>query len=246
MWWNTEVHCGIYKIENLINHKKYIGQSINIYERWKNHIRASRRCDEEDNSLIHKALNKYGVENFSFEIIEKCEPIQNILNEREKYWIDFYNSLIEGYNLTEGGQQNGFPTRQIKDKDIILKIRERKLQGENYSDVRKDYLNITDGVFKRVWQDQAYNEIVPKNYTPENIEKAKRMSKRHISAARKNSKMTEELVLQIRTDKMNGMKRQEGYNKYKEYFTSLNGFDGIWYNKRWKDTQPVLEEDYDE
>ena len=215
MWWNTEIHCGIYKIENLINHHKYIGQSINIYERWKNHNRVSRI--KKDNYPIHCAIRKYGIENFSFEIIEELPPNQRILDEREIYWIDYYNTLIDGYNATFGGANNGWTgCRIIKDKQIILNIRQRRLNGENYSDVRKDFPDITDSVFKTIWQGRSYSEIIPKNFTPENIEQAKKISKRNISAARKNSQMTEELVLQIRTDKKNGMKRSEGYEKYKQ------------------------------
>ena len=92
--------CGIYKIENLFNHKIYIGQSINIEARFKKH----KSC--KDNFLIHKAIQKYGKENFSFDIIELCN--QEELNEREIYWIDFYQSCIlnglnKGYNMNYGG-----------------------------------------------------------------------------------------------------------------------------------------------
>lgn len=58
---------GIYKITNKINGKIYIGQSINIERRWKEHI-----FDNRKNSLIHLAIIKYGKENFSFEVIEEC------------------------------------------------------------------------------------------------------------------------------------------------------------------------------
>lgn len=88
--------CGIYKITNLLNNKCYIGQSINIEDRFKKHKNAN------DNFVIHVALRKYGIHNFSFEIIEECNISQ--LNHREKYWISFYNSLIpNGYNMIEGG-----------------------------------------------------------------------------------------------------------------------------------------------
>lgn len=88
--------CGIYKIENLINKKIYVGQSIDIEERFKKHLRA------KDNFYIHKALEKYGKINFNFQIIEEC-PVEK-LNEREIYWINYYNSLIpNGYNMIPGG-----------------------------------------------------------------------------------------------------------------------------------------------
>lgn len=93
--------CGIYKIENLINGKIYIGQSIEIEQRWKKHLTAN------DNFLIHKALRKYGKENFSFTILEECSL--SSLDDREKYWINKYNSITpNGYNMvTRGSNGSG-------------------------------------------------------------------------------------------------------------------------------------------
>lgn len=87
---------GIYKITNLINGKVYIGQSINIERRWQEHLYQSSGC-----SLLKYALHKYGVDNFSFEVIEECR--QEELNEKEKLWIQYYDSFNNGYNLTLGG-----------------------------------------------------------------------------------------------------------------------------------------------
>lgn len=88
--------CGIYKITNLINGKCYIGQSVDIYERWHQHKYADYK-----ESVIHTAIKKYGIENFSFEIIEKIHQAE--LNEREIYWINYYDSYNNGYNCTTGG-----------------------------------------------------------------------------------------------------------------------------------------------
>lgn len=83
---------GIYKIENLLNHKVYIGQSLHIEKRWQEHCRPSK------NSVISNAIKKYGKNNFSFQIVEECDPSQ--LDEREVYYIQFYNSLTpNGYNI---------------------------------------------------------------------------------------------------------------------------------------------------
>lgn len=87
--------CGIYKITNLINKKVYIGQSINIEQRWAKHRNST------DDFAIHKAFRKYGIENFDFEILEKCSQEQ--LDEKEKYWIEYYDSLNNGYNMIPGG-----------------------------------------------------------------------------------------------------------------------------------------------
>ena len=86
---------GIYKITNKINTKSYIGQSIHIQERWNEHL------SKQSNSLISLALKKYGISNFSFEILEECN--QEELNEKEMYWIKYYNTFKDGYNLTLGG-----------------------------------------------------------------------------------------------------------------------------------------------
>ena len=92
--------CGIYKVQNLINNKIYIGKSIHIYRRWEEHKNKAKK--QQDESYFHKVLNTYGENNFSWEIIEVV-PI-NQLNEREQYWIKFYDCLKpKGYNLTIGG-----------------------------------------------------------------------------------------------------------------------------------------------
>ena len=223
--------CGIYKITNIINNKCYIGQSVDIENRWKAHLRAV----EHPKYAIHKAIKKYGITNFSFEIIELCD--KENLNKLEQKWIQYFDAYNNGYNETIGGDNFGTWARKVSNEDV-LNIRQRRLQAENFSDVYADYSYITEGTFKNIWQGKSYTEVKPENFTIENLEKAKMISKRNVSAERKSSKMTEELVLQIRLDKKNGMKRKDGYTKYKEYFKSLGSFDSIWYNQRWKTIQP--------
>lgn len=92
---------GIYKIENLVNHKVYIGQSINIERRKYSHKNdLKRNC--QHNKLMQQDFNLYGIENFSFEILELCA--KNKLNEREQFYIQKYQSDIQGYNYTIGGK----------------------------------------------------------------------------------------------------------------------------------------------
>lgn len=93
---------GIYKIENLINGNKYIGQSKNIQQRWNKEKRVAFKEEaHEYNYPISKAFRKYGVENFSFEVLEECPQEQ--LNERERYWVSYYDTFYNGYNQTLGG-----------------------------------------------------------------------------------------------------------------------------------------------
>ena len=97
------VICGIYKIENLINGKVYIGQSVDVEYRFRNH--KSESFNPKSNAYdtaIHRAIRKYGIENFSFEVIEECKEYE--LKEKEIYWIDKYGSFGKGYNMTYGGE----------------------------------------------------------------------------------------------------------------------------------------------
>lgn len=105
---------GIYKIENLINGNKYIGQSNNITKRWNAEKRtAFNEQDPRYEYPLSRALRKYGIENFSFEIIEECP--EEKLNERERYWVAFYDTFYNGYNQTLGGDS---PKVQPKEKII--------------------------------------------------------------------------------------------------------------------------------
>ena len=90
--------CGIYKIENLINHKVYIGQSVNIKDRWQSHRRLLRQ-NKHDNLHLQNSWNKYGESNFSFEILEECSNC--LLNEKEQYWLDYYGGKNNNYNYNE-------------------------------------------------------------------------------------------------------------------------------------------------
>lgn len=90
----TTIKTGIYLIENLVNNKKYVGQSKNIYARWSGH-----RCDSKEKNLpLYFAMRKYGLENFKFSILEECDISD--LPKKEDYWITYYNSYVpNGYNV---------------------------------------------------------------------------------------------------------------------------------------------------
>lgn len=95
----------IYKITNDINEKVYIGQTSKSRptDRWSQHKSDSKNIRDKDNSILHNAMHKYGVEHFYFEIIEEVNNY--FLDEREIYWIKFYNSKTpNGYNISEGGK----------------------------------------------------------------------------------------------------------------------------------------------
>ena len=104
----SEKICGIYKITNLINGKVYIGQSQDIEHRWQEH-RYNMYRKKYQNIILYKALKKYGIDNFSFTILEECAPEE--LDVKEIQYIKSFKSYVgfddcNGYNMTLGGDGN--------------------------------------------------------------------------------------------------------------------------------------------
>lgn len=96
----AEVKTGIYKITNSITQECYIGQSLDISKRFKEHAKCGLGIDTPIGNKLYKAMQEYGLKNFTWEVLEECSAAQ--LNEREKYFIDFYDSKNYGYNTTRG------------------------------------------------------------------------------------------------------------------------------------------------
>lgn len=99
---------GIYLITNQVNGKVYVGQSVRIEERWSDHKRIAQN-ELKIQYPLYLAMRKYGIENFKLTILEECA--QELLDEREIYWIKFYHSCVydlnsNGYNITFGGSGN--------------------------------------------------------------------------------------------------------------------------------------------
>ncbi len=93
---------GIYKITNIKTKECYIGQAIHIKDRWVEHAKCGLGIDTPAGNKLYKAIQEFGLWNFSFEVLEVCP--QNQLNEKEKYYIDLYSSYDYGYNSTRGNK----------------------------------------------------------------------------------------------------------------------------------------------
>lgn len=90
---------GIYKITNTKNEKSYVGQSLNIEERWKQHKQAIQTSDKSWYPLARKESD--GIDDFTFEVLQQCKAEE--LDELEDYWVDYYKSYVNGYNQTKDG-----------------------------------------------------------------------------------------------------------------------------------------------
>lgn len=94
---NKETVMGIYKITNSTNQMCYIGQAVNVAKRWKEHIRCAIGADKAPNNKLYAAMRESGIENFTFELIEECP--QEILNEREQFWQEYFQAKTFGYSM---------------------------------------------------------------------------------------------------------------------------------------------------
>lgn len=151
-----KVKKDIYIIKNTINEKIYIGQSIDTKSRFTSHCK-----NKKDHSLIDMSIQKHGKQYFYFEVLES--QIENY-NEREKYWIKFYNSITpNGYNILPGGEEpptfygDDHPNTKIKEKEVLsLKedLRKTKIPlselGEKYGISKKQILRINQGLSRSI------------------------------------------------------------------------------------------------
>ena len=95
-----KIVCGIYKITNILDNKCYIGQSVNVQERFKQHCKCGLGINTSATNKLYNAMQKDGVWNFTFEIVEECS--NKLLNEKENFWIQMFQSNIFGYNNNIG------------------------------------------------------------------------------------------------------------------------------------------------
>lgn len=178
----------IYKVTNMVNGKVYIGQTIqSVKDRWYRHCQKKCLSDEERNMQIKRAIFKYGKENFKVETLEECSQSQ--LDERERYYISYFNSHKEGYNSTDGGQSGGRPLQVPEEywKDIA----DLYEFGFSLRAIGREF-GIDKRAVKKVLQRQGITIRSVRNY-----------------------KMTSEIRSEIVNAASNGISRKEIMEKYK-------------------------------
>ena len=143
----------IYKITNIKNNKVYIGQTKqNIEQRFIQHKSHARNY--RNNHKLGNAIRKYGEDNFIIEEIEKCQYSE--LDERERFWIKYYNSVENGYNTLFGGQDKTIYYELDNQKEII----DYYYQCHNQQEVIKKF-NITEYKFRQL----LLKNNLPTDYT---------------------------------------------------------------------------------
>ena len=157
---------GIYKITNKINNKIYIGQSSYVEKRWERHRTGPFNPNNNQyHTPFYRAIRKYGLDNFNFEVIEECS--QSELNDKEIYWIKYYDTTNpeKGYNLTEGGYNGHFSKL---DYNSLKEIKELIKNSDMFlKDIAQKYnislITIKDINQGHSWYDE--NEIYPLRQT---------------------------------------------------------------------------------
>lgn len=192
---------GIYKL-NYPNGKIYIGQSIDIKRRMYEHNNSKRLETHSFNPPCDLAILKYGKFE-EIEILELLPPDKKILNEREVYWISYYQSNNKeiGYNLTPGG--SGFQgedySQSVFSNEEVLDIRKRRFLGERKKDVYQDYNDRSFGTFEGIWLGRGYKNVGQEYFIePNKISRQEYSSKANRGENNNKAKLTEKDVRQIR------------------------------------------------
>lgn len=126
----------IYKVTNTINNKIYIGQTVRtLKERKQEHLLSAKQGYK---FKFYNAIRKYGEDVFTWEVIQYCSTVQE-LNEAEAYWVAYYDSYNNGYNMTPGGEFNPMLDKEIQRKHLA------KVQSEEFrrkvSNTMKKYVS---------------------------------------------------------------------------------------------------------
>lgn len=153
---------GIYKITNKNTGKSYIGQSNDIERRFKEHQIARKKS----RIPVDIAIQKYGKDLFTYEIVEECLIDQ--LNEREKHWTEFYDTFNNGYNCNQSsiGENNG--RAKLTESDVKI-IRQAYANHERQKDIYELFKDkISFRYFQNVWRGASWTYIMPEVFSKEN------------------------------------------------------------------------------
>lgn len=219
---------GIYKITNNINGKIYIGQSNNIQRRFSEH----QTKGSASRIPVDIAIQKYGKENFSFEILEEC-PVEE-LNIKETEWITYFNSIENGYNCSLGGNQQSTGSnngRAILTEDEVKIIRRAYANHLRRKDVYKQFENkISFSTFANIWDGTSWSHIMPEVFTEEN--KKYYMTESTNGENSYYAKFSNEEVVQLR-ERYVTENAKDIYNDYKDR-CSYNTLQQILWGRTYK------------
>lgn len=223
---------GIYKIENKINGKIYIGQSNNIQRRFQEH----QTKGDSSRIPVDIAIQKYGKDNFTYTVIE--ETTIDKLNQAEEFWIDYFNSVETGYNCSKGGEQQSIGENNGKAKlteQDVIEIRKAYNNHLKQKDVYEKYKDIISfGYFQNLWQGRSWSHVMPEVFTEENKQYYIFQNSNGGNGA--SAKFSNEEVIKIRERYVNESAKQI-YEDYKDR-VSYQTFQAMLWGRSYK-TLPI-------
>lgn len=154
--------CGIYCIRNTINNKVYIGKSINIYKRIRQHNYLLNSKSKDENIYLINSWHKYGEKNFEYFILEFLEQDEILISKRELYWMKIYDSLNpdKGYNLRSDSDSKMIVHNNTKFK-ITERLRKEWKEGKRIHHSQK----LSDNWKKNPERNKIQSKIMSKNLT---------------------------------------------------------------------------------
>ena len=206
----------VYQITNQVNNKQYIGITNNYKKRWENH-----RCNNDPSMVIAKAIKKYGVNNFKFEVLFSGLSIEEASNKEIELIKEKNTRVPNGYNVAEGGQyvisnrikqgaENGRALLTEEEAQYIKDHRDQPmyLLYEEFSQ------KIAYETFKKCYKHQTYKNLIPKvQEYPYNSQ---------FSAQFAGGKLEYDEIVELRTQYNNGVFWKDAYEKYKERYTPIS------------------------
>lgn len=227
---------GIYKITNKISRHAYIGQSVDIEERFKQHIKRAYDSEKEHNKALYVAIRLYGLDNFTFEVLEEIINIED-LNAREVYWIAHYNTYYNGYNETLGGDGvKGYdgekhPNHKLVESDVIDIRRRYAACKESVQDIFESYAaRITKAGFAKIYTWQTWKNILPELRTEKVVMWHRENARKLYSFPgdkNPNHKLSDEQVEEIRKRKTTGEPTKQIYKDFEHTGITFGGFRNI-------------------
>ena len=223
----------IYQITNMVNNKIYIGQTNNIKKRWANH-----KCSNDPNMVIARAIRKYGVDKFNFEVLLRGLSPEEA-NEKEKELIKEKNSQVpNGYNVASGGNRidgisllganNSNAHLSEKEAQFILDHRDQPMYilYENFND------KISYEAFKKIYHNQTYTNLKPTvSEYPFNFEFSNQFT---------NNPLEYDEIVELRQRYANGEYWRNVYKDYTWAYTNEWSFYNVYTGRTYKLIMPEV------
>lgn len=229
----NNIKSGVYKIVNIINNKIYIGSSINVVKRKSQHF-SEFRNNTHKNPYFQKSFNKYGEENFKFEVIEFVEDKTKLV-ECEQYWIDFYQSFKSeyGYNLNPVASNCLGTVRSKETREKMSRSKKELLKnGVTFSEEHLQHLRKPRNKTLENLSEKEKEEFLV-NYLPvkERPKKAKKEKQKVNNKKIMPRKLDESKVIEIKkllSQNVNQSIIAEMFNVSSKHISQINT------NKKWK------------